>query len=371
MSLRDELDLGAFLDAEAAEEAAHAVRGGDGVGLDRHQRHAALLRPLEHRGAGHVVAGEHHGHGGRVQRGEHDLGAVAADDDDLVGRELEVPERVLGAHGADHVGLDEPLAVALAADEGAVQRLDDLGDGDGREHGARDQRPVALDVVLGEEARVLVLHERQAGLGHHVEEDAQEVLLEGVLDVDDVVEQPRAGELGHEQGAEVELGHHLGAAGAQEPPLPDLAETLADDDVLAGADALVGGLDARHRVDLGAAEDVVQRVLVEDDGADVGEVVLELEQLGDELGVLVEQHLAGVRRQRADGLEVAGVQPPAAQGHAEADGDGRLAAAALGGGDVERSQHRSAPSGISPSAAGPFGPAAAQCAPRTSWPYGH
>ena len=110
---------------------------------------------------------------------------------------------VLGAHGADHVGLGQALTVALAGDEGAVQRLDDLGDGDGREHRARDERPVALDVVLGQEAGVLVLDERQTGLGHHVEEDAQEVLLEGVLDVDDVVEQARAGELGDEQRAEM------------------------------------------------------------------------------------------------------------------------------------------------------------------------
>ena len=168
------------------------------------------------------------------------------------------------------------------------------------------------------------------------------MLLEGVLDVDDVVQQPRAGELGDEQRAEVELGHHLGAAGAQKAPLPDLAEPLADHDVLAGADALVGGLDAAHGVDLGAAQDVVQGVLVEHDGADVGEVVLELQQLGDELGVLIEQHAAGVSRQRADGLEVAGVEAALAQGEAEADGDGRLAAAALGGGDVERSEHRSA-----------------------------
>ena len=199
---------------------------------------------------------------------------------------------------------------------------------------------------FGQEARVLVLHELQPGLGHHVEEDAQEVLLEGVLDVDDVVEQTRAGELGDEQRAEVELGHDLGAAGAQEAPLPDLAQTLADDDVLAGADALVGGLHASHRVDLGAAQDVVQRVLVEDDRADVGEGVLELQKLGDELGVLIEQHAAGVRRQRAHGLEVAGVEAPLAQGHAETDGDGRLAAAALGGRDVERSQHRSALPGV-------------------------
>ena len=33
------------------------------------------------------------------------------------------------------------------------------------------------------------------------------MLLQGVLDVDDVVEQPRAGELGHEQCHEVELRH--------------------------------------------------------------------------------------------------------------------------------------------------------------------
>ena len=156
MSLRDELDLGAVLDAQAAEQPAQAVGGGDGVGLDGDERHAALLGTLEHRGARHVVAGEHHGHGGRVERGEHDLGAVAADDDDLVGRELEVAERVLGAHGADHVRLDQPLAVALAGDVGAVQRLDDLGDGHGGEHGAGDERAVALDAVALQEARVLV-----------------------------------------------------------------------------------------------------------------------------------------------------------------------------------------------------------------------
>ena len=81
----------------------------------------------------------------------------------------------------------------------------------------------------------------------------------------------------------------------------------------------------------------MQRVLVEHHGADVGEVVLELQKLGDELGVLIEQHAAGVRRQRPYRLEVAGVEPALAQRETEADGDGGLAAAALGGGDVERS----------------------------------
>ncbi len=70
---------------------------------------------------------------GRVERREDDLGAVAADDDDLVGRELEVAQGVLRAHGADHVRLDEPLAVALAADVGAAKLLHDLGDRDRRE----------------------------------------------------------------------------------------------------------------------------------------------------------------------------------------------------------------------------------------------
>ena len=147
------------------------------------------------------------------------------------------------------------------------------------------------------------------------------------------------GELGHEQRPEVELCHDLGATGAQEAALPDLAEPLADHEVLALADALVGDAHAVHGVDLGAGEDVVQRVFVEDDRADVGGSVVELEQLGDEGGVLVEKHAARLRGERADGLEVAGVQAALAQRQAQADGDGRLAAAALGGGDVERLQH--------------------------------
>ena len=199
--------------------------------------------------------------------------------------------------------------------------------------------------MLGEEAGVVVAHQLDARLGDHVEEDAQEVLLEGVLDVDDVVEQACAGELGHEQRGEVEVTHDVGAAGAQKAPLPDLAQALADDEVLAGREAREGLLDAAHRVDLGPREHVVQGVLVEDDRADVGGVVLELEQRRDEGGVLVVDAAAAARGQRADGLEVADREAPAAEREAEADGDGGLTAAALGRGDVEGLEHRSPPLG--------------------------
>ena len=94
------------------------------------------------------------------------------------------------------------------------------------------------------------LDEPQPRLRDHVEEHAEQALLEGVLDVDDVVQQARAGELGDEERAEVELGDDLGAAGAQKAALPDLAEALADDEVLARADAFVGRRDAGHGVDL-------------------------------------------------------------------------------------------------------------------------
>ena len=52
-------------------------------------------------------------------------------------------------------------------------------------------------------------------------------------------------------------------------------------------------------------EHVVQGLFVEDDRADVGRVVLETEQAGDEGGVLVDEAAVGLRRQGADGLEVA------------------------------------------------------------------
>ena len=122
------------------------------------------------------------------------------------------------------------------------------------------------------------------------------MLLEGVLDVDDVVEQARAGELGHEQRAEVELGHDLGAAGAQEAALPDLAEALADHEVLTDTDTCERFADAPHAVDLGAGEHVVQGVLVEDHLADVRMGWSSRhEQVGDERGVLVVQLTVGLR----------------------------------------------------------------------------
>jgi hypothetical protein len=122
-------------------------------------------------------------------------------------------------------------------------------------------------------------------------------------------------------------------------PLVRRKRPFADHQVFALADALVGGAHAAHGVHLGAGKDVVEGVLVEDDRADVGGGIVELEQLGHEGGVLVEKNAAGLCGQRADRFEVAGVEAALAQRQAQADGDRGLAAAALGGGDVERLQH--------------------------------
>ena len=50
---------------------------------------------------------------------------------------------------------------------------------------------------------------------------------------------------------------------------------------------------------------------------------------------LVEENAAGLRGQRAHGFEVPRVKTAMTQRQAEADSDGGLASAALGGGDVE------------------------------------
>ena len=80
----DEVDLAALADAQTAEEARRPVGSRDRVARDRHERHTRLLGTAQNGGAGHVVAGQHHGHRRRVQSSEDDLGTVAADDDDLV-----------------------------------------------------------------------------------------------------------------------------------------------------------------------------------------------------------------------------------------------------------------------------------------------
>ena len=109
---------------------------------------------------------------------------------------------------------------------------------------------------------VLAAHQGEARFGHHVEHGAEQGALEAVFDVADVVEQAGAGEARHEDRTEVEAGDDVGAAGLEKASLPDLAETLADHEVVAPADALEGARDARQGVDVGAGQHLVQRAFV-------------------------------------------------------------------------------------------------------------
>ena len=82
---------------------------------------------------------------------------------------------------------------------------------------------------------------------------------------------------------------------------------------MVAAHALEGGRDALEGIDVGAGEDFVQGIFVEHDRTDVGQRLGEAEHVGHEARVVVDELAGSARRQDADGLEVADVEPPRSQ----------------------------------------------------------
>src|SRR5450756_1999020 len=156
----------------------HHFHGGHGVVLDHDDGHPDLLRLSKHERARPVVAGEDKTLRGRLQRGELDVGAVPARYHDLVRLLPEKTQGLVLAHGPDHHGLYQLLAIVPGADYLAAQTGGEVVHADGAQHPVGRNRAYDLYTMLREKTRQLIPGERQAALRHPVDDDAEELIPE-------------------------------------------------------------------------------------------------------------------------------------------------------------------------------------------------
>src|SRR6266545_4020012 len=200
-------DLGGLLETNMAEDPLGALDRRQCVVGNQDDRYLALLGAVDHLRHRADVTGQHQYRSRSFQRGQLDVGAIAASEDRFVIAAAEVGQRTRRTHRTDHKLFDELAQPSLAADHLAAQVLQQFADSDARQLRFLRNRPQNRDAALFEIRHDTVAREVELRFLDLVEQHTEQPVADVVLNREDRIQRGYAAVAGDQQDRRLE---HVG-----------------------------------------------------------------------------------------------------------------------------------------------------------------